>query len=81
MSPRVIDIKEFAERVERVCDFLLDKVKKDGSDDIRVLQQLKDDAADIQTDEIPNIRILGGLDDYMRGVQRSNDEVRSRGDQ
>ena len=73
---RVLDIKEFAERVERVCDFFLDQAEKDGSDDIRVIQQLKDDAADIQADPAPIKRVLLGLNDYMHGAQRSDDEVR-----
>jgi hypothetical protein len=45
---------------------LLDKVKfKNGSDDLKVIQQLKEDAADLQVNR-DNIN-LEGLHTYMRG--------------
>lgn len=61
------DVVDFARRVERLCDFLLDKVSKDGSADVTAVQNLKDDAADLQLDN-NEIEILSGLDSHMRGV-------------
>lgn len=64
--PREIELLDFLRRVESLCDFLLDKVKfKDGSDDLKVIQQLKEDAADLQVNH-DNIN-LEGLHTYMRG--------------
>jgi len=63
-----VDIREFAERVERVCDYLLEKVNKDGSADVLVIQQLKDDAAHIQL-EHQDQTILSGLDGFIRGLK------------
>jgi hypothetical protein len=64
--PREIELLDFLRRVERLCDFLLNKVKfKDGSDDLKVIQQLKEDAADLQVNH-DNIN-LEGLHTYMRG--------------
>jgi hypothetical protein len=64
-----VDIKEFAIRVERLCDFLLAKMEKDGSKDVITLQKLKEDAADIQ---INNTNVVSetifGLSEYMKGV-------------
>jgi hypothetical protein len=44
----VQDITEFAERVERMCEFILEGVEKDGSEDVVIIQKLKKDAADLQ---------------------------------
>lgn len=64
--PRKIELLDFLRRVERLCDFLLDKVEfKDGSVDIAVIQNLKSDAADLQVNH-DNIN-LEGLHTYMRG--------------
>ena len=64
--PREIELLNFFRRVERMCDFLLDKVEfKDGSPDIAVIQDLKNDAADLQVNH-DNIN-LEGLHTYMRG--------------
>jgi hypothetical protein len=64
-----VDIKEFAIRVERLCDFLLAKMDKDGSNDVIALQKLKEDAANIQ---INNTNVVSetifGLSEYMKGV-------------
>lgn len=70
---RKIDIKEFASNVERMCDFFIDKYKdevgRDGSDDLKVLEDLKDDAADIQTDNAHVVAdTLSGFSKFMRGV-------------
>ena len=64
-----LDVKDFAERVERVCDFLLDKSERDGSEDRKVIEDLKNDAADIQFEKIKlNLDPLVGLSVYMKGV-------------
>jgi hypothetical protein len=64
-----VDIKEFAIRVERLCDFLLAKVEKDGSNDVIALQKLKEEAADIQINNTNVIsESISGLSEYMKGV-------------
>lgn len=67
MNKRVVDIEEFARRVEQVCDFILNKIPhKDGSADIRVIQDLKEDAADLQTEKKSfDQNLLQGLKDHM----------------
>ena len=66
---KVVDIKEFALRVERLCDFLLAKMEKDGSSDVVVLQTLKEDAADIQINKTNVVsESIAGLSEYMKGV-------------
>jgi len=64
-----VDIKEFARDVERLCDFLLDKADKDGSEDIVVVQKLKDISADIQYKGPTNLT-LSGLTEYMKGAPK-----------
>lgn len=69
----MIDIKEFSERVERVCDFFLSKVsnqkERNGSNDLKVIEDLKEDAADLQTDRASVAsEAIEGLYDYMRGA-------------
>lgn len=64
------DIKDFAERVELLCDFLISKAQKDGRADILVIQKLKERAADIQAanlDEALTDLTITGLDKHMRG--------------
>lgn len=61
------DIKDFAERVERVCDFFLAKIERDGSHDVRVIEDLKNDALHIQSSRNP-LNLVTGLDDFMRGM-------------
>jgi hypothetical protein len=64
-----VDIKEFAIRVERLCDFLLAKIEKDGSNDVIALQKLKEDAADIQINNTNVVsETISGLSEYMKGV-------------
>lgn len=68
-----IDIKEFAQRVERLCDFLIAKrvmeTGKDGSNDLRVVEDLKEDAADIQFEKVDlGVNVIDGLYDYMKGA-------------
>lgn len=71
--PKNLDIKEFAERVEQFCNFFLTKLSnensRDGSPDIKVIEQLREDAASIQTDDIKQTSsVLTGLDSYMTGL-------------
>jgi len=70
--PTKINVTEFAERVERFCDFLLaqDIVT---SDDVNVIQKLKEDAANVQFQVETNIT-LKGLDEYMRGMPSADKE-------
>lgn len=80
MTPsREIEIKDFARRVERLCDFILaheDKVKNESKKekdeelkDLAVIQDLKEEAADIQFDRVSlGFKIITGLDDYMNGI-------------
>ncbi|MFL5659854.1 MAG: hypothetical protein ACJ8BW_00715 [Ktedonobacteraceae bacterium] len=66
-----VDIKEFAERVERLCEFLLAKMEKDGSDDVVTLQDLQDAAADIQSNNTNVVsESIAGLSEYMKGVNK-----------
>lgn len=68
-----IDIPEFARTVEGLCDFLLSKIELvDGSADIKVIQDLKDTAADIHTDGTSQVEMtLAGLDAYLRNHPES----------
>jgi hypothetical protein len=64
-----VDIKEFATRVERLCDFLLAKMEKDGSNDVIALQKLKEEAADIQANNTNVVsETISGLSEYLKGV-------------
>ena len=66
MPEKQIDIKDFALRVERLCNFLLNKIDvKDGSDDIVIIQKLKDDAADLQFKA--DSMFFEGLHKYIHG--------------
>jgi hypothetical protein len=73
MSSKDIDIKEFAIRVERLCEFILDQMdEKTGSAEQILIQNLREDAANIQF----NPRLYGdislrGLDDHIRGIVKS----------
>ena len=63
----VDDIRNFAERVERLCDFLLKDLKKDGSHDVTELQDLQKDAADFQRIYKSSNVSIEGLSEYIRG--------------
>jgi hypothetical protein len=70
MTVKTVDLIEFAGRVERVCDFFLSRVSKDGSDDVKVLEELKATAADLATGTaVPDHAqgSLTGLSEYMSG--------------
>ena len=67
-----IDVKDFAMRVERLCDFFIDKATKEPghgeTHDLKVIKDLKETAADLQFEHtIIGSQTLFGLDDYMRG--------------
>ena len=68
MSKPSIDIKDFARRVERLCDFFLEHQEQDGSDDLKVLHELKQEAADIQFHDGSGSEVIEGLYDYMKGA-------------
>jgi hypothetical protein len=65
------EIRQFAERVERLCDYLLDRVKeKDGSPDLNVIVDLKEDAANLQfdLDKVAIFDAFSGLHNYVHGL-------------
>ena len=73
--PRKIEINEFARRVEHVCDFFLSKTEAKGTDDRKVLEDLKNDAADIQFDVVEvETAPYSGLYDYIKGVPNTPEE-------
>lgn len=65
---KTVDIEEFARTVEGVCDFLLSKFELiDGSPDVKVIQDLKETAANIHMGGVGNAEVtLAGLDAYLR---------------
>lgn len=67
-----VDINEFAIRVERLCEYLLAQIKagkRDGSADLKVIEDLKEDAAELQrASMIMGPEIFAGLSDYMHGI-------------
>ena len=70
-TAKEIEIKEFAQRVERVCDFLLAKASdagETGSDDILVIEELKNDAADIQFGRKESLNLFSGLEKHVKGL-------------
>lgn len=70
--PQYVNITKFAERVERLCDFVLDKLKDETgrrSEDINVIKDLKEDAANIQFNRSGSAsETFTGLHDYMQGI-------------
>jgi len=67
MTSTEIDIRRFAERVERLCDFLLSRVEINNDNaDTKFVQDLRTDAADFQFESLPTI--LTGLDEYVKGL-------------
>lgn len=76
MTKREIDVKDFASRVERMCDFILSQIeeKNDSADQI-FIHNLKKDAADIQfNSELSGDIFLRGLDKYIRGTIHTSKE-------
>jgi hypothetical protein len=78
MTERDFDIKSFARRVERLCDFLLGRFYeengRDGSDEQKILEDLKEEAANIQTTTAPVSETLSGLKDFMGGLPSKTKE-------
>jgi len=77
MARESISLEEFVYRVERFCDFFLEQIPEgdiQGSSDIKIIQDLKSDCADIQAGVLPvssiNMREASfvGLYDHMRGT-------------
>lgn len=64
-----IKIEDFARRVERLCDFFLAQGERDGSPDRKILEDLKEEAANVQFD-MTRIGNFEGLSDFMNGVVR-----------
>jgi hypothetical protein len=74
-TPKSVEIKEFAGRVERLCDYLLSQVSPEhsGSQDILIIKDLKEDAADLQFQDNERIDIkFNGLDNYMKGLDKES---------
>jgi hypothetical protein len=71
-TTRKLEITDFARRVERLCDFFLNQVSREGQRDdspnLKVLDDLKEEAADIQTYYKETSESLKGLNDYMKGL-------------
>lgn len=70
---RKVDVEEFATRVERLCDFFLSKISEEsarnGSVDVKVLEDLKEDAANLQFNQGQQVAgALDGLGNYMKGT-------------
>lgn len=73
MSTREINIQEFARDVERVCDFVIAKLKNQGKNvdtaDAGVILDIKEKAADISTGRATITEdMFLGLADYMKGA-------------
>jgi hypothetical protein len=64
-----VDTEEFGRRVERLCDFLLTKVSKDGSDDVKVILDIQEDAANLQFSGVDEMD-FSGLSSYMKGAPK-----------
>jgi hypothetical protein len=73
LTPKSVEIREFAQRVERLCDFLLAQVdtEQSGSQDVLPIKDLKEDAADIQFNRA-DITNFDGLDAYMKGLDKES---------
>ena len=61
-----VDLVEFCQKVERLCDYFLSKIPRDGSNSVRILEDIKTDAQTIQDQTRKEISFQG-LDAYMRG--------------
>jgi len=66
------NVNHFALKVERLCDFLIDKYcseySRDGGPDLKVLEDLKEDAADIHTGAHNGTVLIEGLAEAMNGL-------------
>lgn len=61
-----VNLVEFCEKVERLCDFFLDQIPRDGSERVSVLEDIKTEAQNLQDQTRKEISFQG-LDAYMRG--------------
>jgi hypothetical protein len=81
-TTRKLDIEEFARRVERLCDFFLARISedegRDGSSDVRVLEDLKEEAADILVYYTTTSETFKGLDDFMKGFDSRPEEDKQK---
>ena len=73
LTSKSVEIREFAQRVERLCEFLLTSLdaKDSGTTDVLVIKKLREDAADIQFNR-SDITKFDGLDDFMRGLNKES---------
>jgi hypothetical protein len=66
---RSVNINDFAARVERLCDFLLSRIYEEtgrtGSDEQKILEDLREEAVKIQVNGAPVKETLEGLKDFM----------------
>lgn len=53
------EIRKFAERVERLCEYLLDRMARDGTDDHRAIDDLRQDASLLHDYEGPPLALEG----------------------
>lgn len=53
------NIQQFAERVDRLCEHILEGVTRDGSPDVNAVIQLQEDAKDIAVGEYHKVSLEG----------------------
>lgn len=61
-------VKEFADKVERLCAFLLDRVPPGSEERVEIIK-LKEAAADLQFDQ-DYTNLFEGLSNHMRGIHK-----------
>jgi hypothetical protein len=76
-----VDVTEFARRTERLCDFLLvkmfDEEGRVGSTEQKILEDLKDDAVNLQMfGARMTVKSLDGLDEFMHGLPNASVETK-----
>lgn len=79
MTQQYVNITKFAERVERLCDFVLKQIdpeEKNGSEDLKVIEDLKQDAANIQFNRSGG-GSFKGLHDFMNNIPLSEETKES----
>jgi hypothetical protein len=64
-------VKEFAEKVERLCEFLLDRVP--SSEEREEVIKLKEAAGDLQFDS-QHDNLFEGLSNHIRGLPEDKKE-------
>lgn len=67
-TTRTVDLRDFSQRVERLCDFLLARSDRKGTKEQKFLEDLRNDAADIQFNRLEIPEALEGLHDYVKGL-------------